>query len=476
VIFLALVVGLPVANAQPFTVQGPGVNANDFRVTTFASGLDFPLGMAQLSDGSLLVTVSQGANYFSAPARLVRLTDTNQDGIADGPPTVLYSNLAGGLTAVRLAGSLVVVTGAAKPITVLRAGATPADPLTLVGQILFNYPPSRSHPHSAVGLRKTPGYTNRFDLLFQLGSEYNFAATTNTVVLTNSNLPGAQGVLAGDAVHMLTFVDNGTNVTVTNVIQVAAGLRNAAGYTFHPTTGDLFFQDNGIDGLVNGNEPHSADELNFIARTNLGGPVEFFGFPTSYIRYRTNTFAGGAGIPPLIAFQPIPDPFTGRESEGPNNITFAPPLFPDGLNTGIFLGFHGKFSNGGVANEENPVVYADPATGSYFHFILGQQPGIGHLDGLLATRDSLFVADLVSTGNPSSGAGAGVIYQIKSLVTPTPPIVTARRVGTQIELEWRRGVLQSAEDVNGVWSDAVDAFSPLLVIPDGQRKFYRTRY
>ena len=462
--------------AQPFTVQGPGVNSNDFRVTTFASGLDFPLGMATLADGSLLVTVAQGANYFSAPGRLVRLTDTNQDGVADGPPAVLYNNLASSLTAVRVAGNLVVVTGTAKPITILRAGALPSDSLTLVGQITINYPPSRGHPHSALGLRKTPGYTNRHDLLFQLGCEYNFTVSTNTLVLTNSNIPGAQGVLVGDAVHMLTLIDNGTSVTATNLTQIASGLRNAAGFAFHPVTGDLYLQDNGIDGLVNGNEPLSADELNFVARTNLGGAVEFFGFPTNYTLYRTNTFVGGAGIPPLIAFQPIPNPFTGRESEGVNNITFAPPGFPNGLNTGLFLGFHGKFNNGGTANEENPVVYAGPANGNYFHFILGQQTGIGHLDGLLATRDSLFVADLVTTGNLSSGSGAGVIYQIKSLVTPAPPTVTARRVGAQIELQWDRGALQTATEVNGVWSDVADAFSPYVIVSDGPHKFYRVKY
>src|SRR5262245_32321373 len=70
--------------AQPFTVQGPGVNPNDFRITTFASGLDFPLGMARLADGSLLVGVSQGTSFFNSTGRLVRFTDTNQDGIADG--------------------------------------------------------------------------------------------------------------------------------------------------------------------------------------------------------------------------------------------------------------------------------------------------------------------------------------------------------------------------------------------------------
>src|SRR6266436_4872081 len=125
-------------------------------------------------------------------------------------------------------------------------------------------------------------------------------------------------------------------------------------------------------------------------------------------------------------------------------MAFAPPAFPDGINTGIFLGFPGRFNLGGTNNEENPVLYANPASGAYFHFIEGQQPGIGHLDGLLATRDSLFVADLVSTGNSSSGAAAGVIYQIKSLATPTPPALGAQFIGSQTDLTWDRGILQEA--------------------------------
>src|SRR5262245_21942648 len=81
--------------AVPFTVQGPVVNSNDFRVTTFASGLDFPLGMAKLADGSLLVAVSQGASLFNSTGKLIRLVDANQDGVADGPGTTLYDNLPG---------------------------------------------------------------------------------------------------------------------------------------------------------------------------------------------------------------------------------------------------------------------------------------------------------------------------------------------------------------------------------------------
>ena len=462
--------------AQPFTVQGPGVNPNNFRITTFASGLDFPLGMARLADGSLLVGVSQGANFFNSTGRLLRFTDTNQDGVADAPGTVLYSSLPGSQSALKVAGNLVFVTGQAKPITVLRIGPSPSDPLAFVGRFGINYPGSWFHPNSALGIRKTPGQTNSYDLLFQLGSDSNFAVTTRTASLTNASIPGATGTLPGDSVFMLTLTDHGASVTATNLTHVASGLRNPAGFAFHPATGDLYFQDNGIDGLVNANEPLSADELNFIARTNLDGLTEYFGFPTNHTAYRTGTVAGGAGVQPLIAFQPLPDPFTGNESEGANDVVFAPPAFPDGLNTGIFLGFHGRFNAGGTNNEENPVVYANPATGAYFHFIRGQQAGIGHLDGLLATRDSLFVADLVSTGNTSSGAGAGVIYQIKSLVNPTAPALALGSVGSQIELIWERGVLQEAADVAGSWSDVVDAFSPHRVQPAALRKFYRTRY
>ena len=368
------------------------------------------------------------------------------------------------------------MTGQTKPITILRMGASPSAVLTLVGRIGIGYPGSWYHPNSALGIRATPGRTNAYDLLFQLGSDSNYGVTTRTAPLTNSNIPGATGVLHGDSFYMLTIEDHGTNVTATNLTQIVSGVRNPAGFAFHPTTGDLYFQDNGIDGFVDANEPVSADELNFVARTNLGLSVPYFGFPTNYTQYRTGRIVGGTGIQPLIAFQPLPDPLTGHESEGVNDIVFAPPGFPDGLNTGVFLGFHGKFNLGGTNNEENPLVYANPATGVYFHFIEGQQAGIGHLDGLLATSDSLFVADFVSTGDTGNGSGAGVIYQIKSLVHPPAPTIGARVLGSETELTWERGALQEASEVIGTWQDVPGAFSPYRVVPANPRRFYRTRY
>lgn len=469
---------LMIRPAQSFTIQGPGVNSSDFRITTFASGLDFPLGLAQLPDGSVLVAISQGVNFYNSTGAIVRFTDTNEDGIADGPGTTLFANLPGSQTALRAAGNLVFVTGAKKPITILRSGSSPADPLILAGRIIFNYPTPDTweHGNSALGIRKTPGKPNSFDLVFQVGSESNFAPSTHSVILTNDNIAGGVGTLLGDSVYMITVTDHGTSVTAENLVQIASGARNPAGFAFHPATGDLYFQDNGIDGSPDRNEPLSADELNLVTRSNLGRVVPFFGFPENYTAYRTGTVVGDAGTQPLITFQPTPDPFTGHESEGANDVVFAPSSFPDGLNTGVFVGFHGKFSFAGTDNEENALVYADVASGAYFHFIESQQQGVGHLIGLMTTHDSLFVADVAPNGSIMNGAGTGLIYQIKSLSKPSPPNLNLHTTGSQRELTWDRGVLQAADELASPWSDQPGAFSPYPVHIVPPRQFYRLRY
>src|SRR5882672_5238695 len=77
----------------PFAIQGPGLNPAQFRVTAFATGLNYPVGMAELSDGSILATSTDGPGFFSSNARLLRFVDANKDGFADGPPTVLFNGL-----------------------------------------------------------------------------------------------------------------------------------------------------------------------------------------------------------------------------------------------------------------------------------------------------------------------------------------------------------------------------------------------
>jgi len=202
-------------------------------------------------------------------------------------------------------------------------------------------------------------------------------------------------------------------VALSNLQQIASGLRNAAGMAFHPATGDFYFEDNGIDGFVDANEPESADELNRITAGTVGVGVPNFGFASDYIQYRTGIRVGSGGVLPVVALQPHPDPLTGSESEGANEIAIAPSSFPTGLNNGVFIGFHGRFGLFGVANEENPLVYYDLGTGQYFDFLSNDLTMIGHPDGLLATADSLFVSDLTGPGTEFTSTPDGRIYQIQ---------------------------------------------------------------
>src|SRR5688572_19880052 len=136
-----MLTALTEAGAAPFSHPlGCGAVATDFRVTTFATGLNFPYGMERLADGSLLVATSvpktSTSGYFATTGELRRFVDSNADGIADGAGTVVYAGLPGALTAVRRAGTLLFVTSAASGISVLRIG----EPYTRVGEITLQFP------------------------------------------------------------------------------------------------------------------------------------------------------------------------------------------------------------------------------------------------------------------------------------------------------------------------------------------------
>ena len=154
-----------------------------------------------------------------------------------------------------------------------------------------------------------------------------------------------------------------------------------------------------------------------ITAAQMGHSVPNFGFPNSYTQYYTGNYVGGTGIPPVVAFQPIPDTTTGSKSQGATQLAFTPSEFPSALQGGVFVGFHGRFMDAGTTNDENPVLFSSLTSGHYFDFLSNDLP-LGHPDGLLATKDSLFVADMSSNGSlDGSGTGQGVIYQIKA-VTP----------------------------------------------------------
>ncbi len=416
---LLAILPLTRANAAPFAVGGdPRVDPARFRVTTFASGLQFPTSMQPLDDGSLLVAVSQttSPSFFAAPGNLLRLVDANGDGTADGPGQVLYAGLPGAITSLRRAGGLALATSVQagqERISILRQGATVDAPWSLAGSLNFAFPAGWEHKSYALAVRGAaePG---TYEVFFNVGSRKNNEHDDTTVAFSGL----ATGTLLGESIYRLVLADLGSSVSVSGIERVASGLRNAAGLAFAPGSGDLMFEDNGIDTPGNATEPLSVDELNRMPAAAIGGAVEDYGFAANYTAYRTAQVVGGQGLQPFATFQPWGNPLTGSEAEGAVEIAFAPAAFPSSLAGGVFVGFHGQGQLAGLANEENPVVLFDPASGTSFHFISNNEPGIGHPNSLLATDDSLFVADLSGTGL-LSGFGAGAIYQIRYV----PPVL-----------------------------------------------------
>jgi glucose/arabinose dehydrogenase len=440
---IALVVtlaGAAMASAEPVALQlARAEDRARFRVTTFAAGLGYPTSMATLADGSLLVATSDGGrawldNYVFASTQgaLVRLTDTDGDGVADGAPQTMAAGLPGLVTSVRRVGSLVFALssqGGAEAVTMWRTGATAADPFTLAGRLSFSFPAGFEHTTYALAAR--PAVGRGVELLFNVGARLNSSATPSgiTVGLTAAGgaaFPGGVSqTVVPDAIHRVIVNDDGSAVTVTAPLQIARGLRNAAGMVFD-AAGNLWFEDNGIDTEGNRGVSFSADELNMISAAAVGVSVPDFGFSGTYTRYSDGVTVGPtAGISlSQVSFTPL----AGEKSEGAVEVALAPGSFPDEFGGGFFVPFSGVFNRGGAANDENPVVFVNPATGARFHFIANQT--MGHPNGVLASDRGLFLSDLNYTGRfgdpiiggvTDNGDGIdadreGVVY----LITPVP--------------------------------------------------------
>lgn len=72
-------------------------------------------------------------------------------------------------------------------------------------------------------------------------------------------------------------------------------------------------------------------------------------------------------------------------------------------------------------------------------FVRGQQAGLGHPNSLLASGDSLFVADMATSG-ALAGTPTGLIYQITFVPEPAAAglVFACLGLGTGIWLRRRR--------------------------------------
>ncbi len=396
----------------------PLVDPSLFRVTTFASGLDYPTSMARLPDGSIIIGTSnpngQGnagyLNFYTGLGQILRLTDTDANGIADGPGSVVASGLPGAVTSVRTFGDIVAVAtvgngsnvnSQAATITFFRQGALPTDAYTNLGQIQFAYSLGEL-PTVALTTRPTPGQPGKFDLFFTLPGTDHLGGNSGTVTATGL----INGSLTPGSAWLTTVTPAAGSFAVSALSQVASGIRTSAGIAF-AADGSLLITDNGYDVV-------SADELHRLGAGSLGSST-FLGYPDNYPAYNTGALVGGAGQQAFAAFVPL----SGLPSVGAADVTQAPSNFPLALRQGYFVGFHGLWDEVGTANISNPVYFVDPITGVYSSFITAGQSGISKPDGLLATSEGLYVADMFQEFG--FGADTGAIYLVSLKQTSDVP-------------------------------------------------------
>lgn len=406
-LLVVLALGEP-ASADSVVQLGDDPRLGELEVTAFATGLSFPTGMVALPDGSILVATSAPGEggYFDSTGELLRLTDHDQDGLADGPGTFLATGLPGTLVSLARAGDLVLATSAAygdEQIMVLRRGERWADPMEPAGalRLLFD---GFEHQSYGLAVRPSPDVDGGYEVVFNVGAWSN-DADGRTVRVEG---PGVDAELVDASLYRTTLTDDGDGVTMTEPELIATGLRNAAAIAFDTDTGDLLITDNGIDTPDDRIVALSADALYRLPADDVGGPVEDYGFPDAYVDSATGETVGSPSIAPEAVYRPA----GGSEAEGVASVALTPAGFPDALR-GVVAGFHGQYDLAGVENEENPLRWSDEATGESIDLLANGDPGIGHIDGLLSTETTLYAADLCA-GSLTGTAPCGAIYAVRA--------------------------------------------------------------
>src|SRR3989454_1015434 len=256
-----------------------------FNVNLFAEGLDGPRSLALGPGGVVFVTLSDRGE-------IVRLIDTDGDGVADSRSTVL-SGLSYPFGLAFRGDTLFCAEQTA--VKRLDPGAT--TPVTLI-------------PNLPVGghISRTIAFGPDNLLYVAIGSSCNVCDDAlPRAAVTRYNLDGS------------------------NPHTFATGLRNSVGLAFHPTTGELWANNNDRDNLGDDLPP---EHLNVLR------DGRWYGGPQCYLPGQANPEYSGAdcsGVePPAITFQ---------AHSAPLGLAFyTGAMFPADYQGDAFMTYHGSWN------------------------------------------------------------------------------------------------------------------------------------
>lgn len=201
-----------------------------FEVHVFASGLGNARMLLAMPDGTLFITRRTEGD-------VIALTDTDGDGMADGPFTVVASDLPymHGIEYNAETNQIYLATNTDLYVTTWPGGPAFGE-LTVIAPL----PDGGQHPNHTVGLSPDG------QLYVSNGSSCNACSETSP-----------------EKAAMIRMNQDGSGREI-----FASGLRNTIGFDWHPVTGQLWGFDHGSDWRGDNNPP---EELNLLEMENNYG-------------------------------------------------------------------------------------------------------------------------------------------------------------------------------------------------------------
>ncbi len=203
-----------------------------YRISIFAEGLGAPRMLATGDDGSVYVTRRTEGD-------VIKLTDTNRDGVADTRETVARRP---GMHGIAIDGRTAYLVTQRDVYTAPILANGNFGPLT---RIIDDLPDAGQHMNRTIAVKG--------DMLYiSVGSTCNACSETSP-----------------ESATLLEASKDGKSRTI-----YASGLRNTIGFGWHPVTGQLWGLDHGIDWL---GDTQQREELNRIDRGKAYGWPYIYG-------------------------------------------------------------------------------------------------------------------------------------------------------------------------------------------------------
>lgn len=325
----------------------------------------------QLGKPRIIVVSPAGKVYYSdrEAGTITMLSDNNNDGVADAKQTVATIPQTHGLAIYN--GSMYIITVR----ELYKAAIQPDGTLGQPAMLLNSLPDGGQHPN------RTIAFGPDGKLYITVGSTCNACDEPNKMNAT---------ILQANA--------DGSGIRI-----YAKGLRNTIGMAWHPTTGDLWGMDHGIDWLGNDEQQ---EELNKIVANS------HYGWPYIYGNGKYNP-----GDPPpgdttyqqYLQLSTLPS-LTYQAHAAPMQLMFyTGSRFPASYHNSAFITMRGSWNrNKPVGYKVVKLNFADGQPTSFEDFFTGflvdnNTATFGRLVGLaMHTDGSLLVGDDTN----------GVIYRI----------------------------------------------------------------